>query len=149
MSSRRSLVLVLAHVVWATERRRPFLHLSADAEIRALIENTAQRMGCAALAVGLAMDHVHVLLRLSPNVALVDAVQRLKGVTAQEVLRRDLLDVLRWEPYAWAESVAVTDLELVVRHIRGQREHHDTSMPITERWELDVERDDGGPTVVH
>jgi REP element-mobilizing transposase RayT len=150
MSTRRSLVVVLAHVVWATHGRRRVLPAWFDSRLRAMIEGAAMQMGCAALAVGVAPDHVHVLLRLSANVALADAAQRLKGATAHETNRQRLLEgTLRWEGHTWAESIGLTDLELLADHVRGQRRHHEALRYITERWELEVEREIEGSPLVH
>ena len=136
---RRSPALILVHVVWATARRRPILGASFDATLAAILGRKASNLDSAVLATGCGTEHVHVLLRLAPTMALADVVQRLKGATAYDVNQRHLMaEKLEWQAGYWAESIAHADFEPLARYVRSQREHHDDSHP-AERWQFDTE----------
>jgi len=138
---RRSPALLLVHVVWATSRRRPILPAAFDDTLAALLGNKAHGVACMLLAAGCGFDHVHVVLRLAPTIALADVVQRLKGATAYDVNQRRLLqERLAWQDGYWAESLGPVDLEPLTRYVRQQRLRHDDSHP-AERWQFDVDRE--------
>jgi putative transposase len=127
---------VLVHAVWSTERRSRVLPVGFDARLAALLARKANALGCAPLAIGIASDHVHALLRLASTVALADVVQRLKGASARDVNAEGLLRAtLRWQSGYWAESLAPADTEPLRRYLLAQRAHHDDSHP-AELWQL-------------
>ncbi len=132
---RRCPALLLVHVVWATYRRRPILPVSFDPTLAAIFGRKAKGKRCVVLAVGIAHDHVHVLLRLAPSIALADIVQCLKGASAFDVNQRRLLSGrLSWQDGYWAESLALADVSSLVDYLRHQRLHHDDSHP-AESWQ--------------
>lgn len=97
----------------------------------------AHSVGCALLAAGCAPDHVHVLVRVAPIVALAYLVQRLKGGSAYESNHGALLSPrLAWQAGYWAESVSPGDLEALTRYLRSQRQHHESGKA-PEPWEVD------------
>ena len=141
---RRSPALLLVHVVWATHGRRPLLPPAFDGELASLLGRKAQDSGCVLLDHGFASDHVHMLLRLAPSVALSAAVQRLKGATSFDVNRRRRLPVqLEWQAGYWAESLGPVDRGGLATYLRDQRLHHDDSHP-NEQWLREWESAEGG-----
>jgi len=112
-----------------------------DDLLLAILGRKARDAGCHLLGGGCASDHVHALLRLSPTVALANAVQRLKGATAHDVNQRALLsEHLGWQAGYWAESFGPADAQQLLRYVRVQRFRHDDSHP-AERWQLGVDRE--------
>jgi len=135
--SRRSPVFALIHVVWATARRGPVLPEAFDSSLGALLGAKAKGIGCAVVAVGIASDHVHLVVRQAGSVALGDLVGRMKGGSAYDVNHRNLLPHrIAWQDGYWAESLCPVELPSLVSYLRRQRDHHDDSDP-AERWQLD------------
>ena len=132
---RRSPALIFIHVVWATSRRRPVLPRSLDDQLLNLLAYKAREKRCMLLAGGCAPDHVHAVVRLASSVSLGALVMHLKGSSAYELHRKQLLPrQVFWQDGYWAESLGPHDLEPILRYVRGQRLHHDLSHP-AECWQ--------------
>ena len=97
-----------------------------DDRLHAMIAQAAEDVRCKVLSVGNAADHVHVLVRQSPSVALCTLVQRMKGRTSYELH-------IPWQVGYFAESISFADLERVAQYVRNQRIRHDASHPL-EAW---------------
>jgi len=117
-------------LVWATRERERLLPPSLDEWLeRLLIERCAQ-IGCSALAVGNASDHVHVLLGFRPSMPIATIAQELKGPTSRALSAR--IPRFGWQAGYYAETVG--DADALVDDVRRQREHHEDSAP-PESWE--------------
>jgi putative transposase len=122
----RAKFFVCVHVVWSTRGRVAVMARDVDDLLSASVRSAASDVGCSAIAVGNAADHVHALLRVAPNVALSTLVQRIKGRTSRGL-------GLRWQVGYFAESIGVADLTTVAAYVERQRVHHDGSHPL-ELW---------------
>ena len=121
-----SATTLLVHVVWATHRRAPWLDPSLDRRLADLLEIAARRVECTLLAAGNAADHVHVLVRHPPSVAIATLVQRLKGTSARSLsaaLGHEAGHV--WQVGYWAQTVSPSDFHAVAAYVANQRDHHD------------------------
>jgi REP element-mobilizing transposase RayT len=75
---------------------------------------------------------------LASSVTLSALVQHLKGGSAYELHRKELIHRrMFWQDGYWAESLGPQDLNPILRYVRGQRDHHDPSHP-AERWQARV-----------
>lgn len=126
---------LLVHLVWSTRRRAPWLEPRVDRWLADVLEHKARHIQCAVLAVGNAYDHVHVLVRHPPSVAVSLIAQRLKGASSR-ALHREVSgsDGLVWQVGYWAESVGPRELEPLIQYVRNQRTHHREGSP-REPWE--------------
>ncbi|MFO0607935.1 MAG: transposase [Polyangiales bacterium] len=61
---------LLVHLVWATHLRDPLIDAAIRARLHGYIGARCKEFGCLALAVGGVDDHVHLLVRLHPDVAV-------------------------------------------------------------------------------
>ncbi len=128
-----SRVFLAVHLGWATRSRRRILHAELDAPLATILDLAARRVGCTPLAIGAALDHVHVIVHLAPTTSVVRLAQRLKGVSSFELKKQCIATGLRWQVGYFAESVSPCDLDRVIRYVRNQRLHHDDSHPM-ESW---------------
>jgi REP element-mobilizing transposase RayT len=62
-----SIARLNVHLVWATRDREPWLDASVDYWLSLWLEKLSIPLGCRALAVGNASDHVHVLVAFPPT----------------------------------------------------------------------------------
>jgi putative transposase len=125
---------LFVHLVWSTRRRVPWLDPRLDEWLAGLLERKAKRLECDLLGVGNAADHVHAVVRYPPRVAVAEIAQRLKGASSFELNRELGFEGPVWQIGYWAESVAPTDLEALVRYVRTQRLRHG-ERPTAEPWE--------------
>ena len=120
--------LLLAHVIWATSDRKATLSHEFDGWFAYFAADTCRRIECDLLAVGNASDHVHVVARLSPSVALADMVRRLKGGSSHAWNAHPHARPLRWQTGYWARSIEQEGLSPLTAYVRGQRARHASAM---------------------
>ena len=142
----RSHCEVLVHVVWATNGRRPDRLVKPDAAegLPPTAAAFTPRPKDPPFAVGGTRDHVHLVSRLPPTVALARFVGEIKGASAHHVTH--ILDpgaYFQWQEGYGAFSFAAADLPAVVRYVEDQQRHHATCQTL-DAWEPPLESD-GSP----
>ncbi len=119
------------------------LRVDCDEWLHALLHRKAEDLRAEIVAVGNADDHVHVVARLPPSVAVSALAQRLKGATSHAWnLERGATGSLYWQDTYWVRSCDPELLEPLLQYVRTQRVHH-SAAPEREPWELD----DDGPSL--
>jgi REP-associated tyrosine transposase len=116
------------HLVWITKYRKKVLRGQVAIRLRELIRQT-----CATLEVyidsgHIAVDHVHLLVSVPPQVSVSDLMQRLKGRSSRKMLEEfGELNRQFWGRHLWARgyfaasSGNVTD-EIIKQYIESQGE---------------------------
>jgi putative transposase len=74
------------HLVWVTKYRNPVLRGEIAARLRKLIRQTCATLEVCIVSGHVAVDHVHLLVSVSPNVSASDLMQRLKGRSSRWML---------------------------------------------------------------
>jgi putative transposase len=126
--------LLLAHVIWATSNRRATLVRDFDGWFADFAADACRRIECDLLAIGNSSDHVHVVLRLSPSVALAEAVRRLKGGSSYAWNARERGRPLHWQTGYWARSIEQEGLAPLMAYVRDQRARHAAATTLAA-WE--------------
>ena len=126
--------LLLVHVIWATSNRAATLMPTFDGWFAELAAEACRRIECDLVAVGNGRDHVHVVVRLSPSVALADVVRRLKGGSSHAWNAREQGRALRWQTGYWARSIEQEGLAPLTAYVRDQRGRHATATTLAA-WE--------------
>jgi len=144
-----SATTLVVHIVWATHRRAPWLDRSVDRRLADLLEIAARRVECALLAAGNAQDHVHVLVRHPPSLAVAPLVQRLKGTSSRSLSAALGREAGRmWQVGYWAQTVSPTELRGVAAYVTNQRAHHDDLHASSEPWEQAASPPEGRASTV-
>ena len=116
------------HIVWITKYCKAVLRGEIGLRLRELIRQTCEAQEVYIVKGHVAVDHVHLLLSVPPNIAVSDLVQRLKGRSSRKML--DEFGELRrqfWGQHLWARgyfvasSGNVTD-EIIAQYIEMQTE---------------------------
>jgi len=116
---------VYVHLVWSTYDRLPLISSDVERSLCRWLYRVAQEMGCGAVAVGCAVDHVHVLVRMSPTRTVAEVAKRLKGSSSRLLNERcESVAWFRWQRGYGAFSVSRWDLKRVAAYVRNQKEHH-------------------------
>jgi putative transposase len=131
---RHSVSRLVVHMVWATRDRCPWLEASVDPVLSRLVHDKCVDMGCRAVTVGNAFDHVHALIAYPPTVSVAAIAHRIKGATGRLLALR-LPPGFEWQAGYFAESVS--DLAAVQHYVARQRAHHSFSNE-PEPWEVAV-----------
>src|SRR4051794_16308815 len=89
---------LFVHLVWATAGRKPWIFASVEGALFAAITAKCRALRCPPIAVGGVADHVHLLVALSPAVAVATLMREVKGGTSH-LMTHDLLPgtEFRWQ----------------------------------------------------
>ena len=77
------------HVVWGTKHRRKWLKEYVCKELSKSFADTCKKYPTLELqAMNTDADHVHLQIEIPPNIAIADAVQKLKGASSIAIQKR-------------------------------------------------------------
>jgi len=113
---------ILLHVVFSTKDRGKDLTAEVRSELYAYLTALAADRKSKAYAVGGGLDHVHLLLNVSPSVAPSDLVRHLKANSSRWIRER-FNPHFAWQPGYAVFSVSHSDVPQVHDYIEHQREH--------------------------
>ena len=74
------------HLVWVTKYRKPVLRGEIAPRLRELLRQTCATLEVYIISGPVAVDHVHLLVSVPPNVSVSDLMQRLKGRSSRRML---------------------------------------------------------------
>jgi REP element-mobilizing transposase RayT len=113
------------HVIFSTKNREPWIKQEFEQRIWEYLGGIARNNGMTALCIGGVEDHVHILLRIPPVLAVSKAMQLLKGGSSHWI--HDTFPELSsfgWQDGYGAFTVSQSAMEDTKRYIQRQREHH-------------------------
>jgi putative transposase len=111
------------HLVWATWDRAPLITPAVRDRIYPMMQRKAAELRADVLAIGGIEDHVHVLARFRPTVAIADLVQQMKG--ASSFLASQVMGCpFKWQGAYGAYSVSRSGLRVVRDYVLNQEAHH-------------------------
>lgn len=113
------------HFVWATHDREPLLVPELRPELlRILAEEVAQRGGIL-IRQNCVVDHVHLLVRLTPNVMVSDFIGQVKGASCYRFNREvNSKHRLKWQEGYAVLTLREEEVEKVARYIDKQERLH-------------------------
>jgi putative transposase len=113
------------HLIWSTKDRLPWFSEEIQPRIWEYIAGIALQKRMVPLCVGGYQDHVHVLLRLPPNLDVSKAVQLLKGPSSKWIHATfPKMSTFEWQDGYGAFTVSKSQTSEVFDYIKKQREHH-------------------------
>jgi REP element-mobilizing transposase RayT len=113
------------HVVWATRAREPHLHRSYRTDFLTTLDEEVRKRGGVPIRHNSMPDHVHLLVRLPPTIAVSEFIGKLKGATAYRV--NDEIQPkfkLKWQEGYGVLTLRKDELDRVSRYIDNQESHH-------------------------
>jgi putative transposase len=113
---------LLYHIVYGTKERRPLIDDEFQPRLYEYLGGTIRGLKSTALEIGGVEDHVHILAKVSPTIALSDFLEKLKANSSKwaKSVRRGF----GWQDGYSAFTVSESQVERVRAYIRNQREHH-------------------------
>ncbi len=116
------------HIVFSTKNREPWFTDETERQIWDYIGGIARENAMQSIIVGGYNDHIHVLVAISPAIAVSKAVQMLKGASSRWIHQtfKDMSS-FAWQDGYGAFTVGLSQVSDTVRYIEGQREHHCSS----------------------
>ncbi|MBW3600734.1 MAG: IS200/IS605 family transposase, partial [Planctomycetes bacterium] len=121
----QSLSQLYTHVVFSTKERYPYLHDdTVRSETHAYLVGTCRNLQSPSIIVGGVADHVHLLVRLSKNIAVAEFVRELKRESSKWVKQQaPNLDKFHWQQGYGAFSISPGHVEPLKEYIANQEEH--------------------------
>ena len=121
----QSLVQNYVHIVFSTKYRQPLIQPPYEEELHAYIGGTCKALDCPVLSVGGYTDHIHILCMLSKKLALMTLVQKVKANSSKWIkTKAEYLENFYWQDGYGAFSVSPKQVDVVVKYIQNQHEHH-------------------------
>jgi putative transposase len=115
--------LIVYHLVWTPKRRKAVLVNAVATECRSLIERKCAERHWEILELAIQPDHVHLFVRVQPNVSASEVVQQCKGLSSRE-LRLHHKHLLRlpslWTRSFFASTAGNVSAAAIARYVAAQ-----------------------------
>lgn len=114
------------HIVWVPKYRYRVLNGKIGEEIRKNIIIQSERLNCEIVELSVQNDHVHLLIKVPPKIAISKLMGVLKGKTAIRVFNKfpELKERPYWGNHFWAEGYCVDtvglDSEMIKKYVKYQ-----------------------------
>ena len=123
----QSLSQVYAHLIFSTKAREPWLTVEVQNRLWRYLAGSLNAQECHAIKVGGYLDHVHILYRLSKNVAPSKVIGGIKAESSRWIKSEfPSLRDFAWQGGYGVFSVSASRVEGVSEYIANQVEHHRT-----------------------
>lgn len=116
---------LLFHIVYSTKYRKPWIQPAWQDELYGYIGGILRESNGTLLKIGGIADHVHLLAKLSPTLAISDVLRVVKTNSSKWTNERSDVDFkFQWQPVFAAFSVSESQVPVVEAYIANQAEHH-------------------------
>jgi putative transposase len=118
------------HLVFVTKFRHPVISEEMESGLKEIFDRICQTQGCELLECKADLgkkDHIHLLVKLAPRIALSKLVNLLKTVSSRE-MRKEFAEELKpyyWKPFLWKRgygfvSSGGASLDVLKKYIENQ-----------------------------
>ena len=117
------------HIVWVPKYRYRVLRDRIKEEVRKTLIIQSERLGCQIVELNIQEDHVHLLIKVPPKIAISALMGTLKGKSAMRVFNTfpELKQRPYWGNHFWAEGYCVDtvglDSEMIQKYVKYQDNH--------------------------
>lgn len=114
------------HIVFSTKYREPLITPKLRETLYPYIGGVVRNKGGALLRIGGVADHLHLVVRLRPDIALSDMVRMVNANASKWVNEQGLESGGRfaWQSGYGAFTVSKSQLPTLVEYVEHQEEHH-------------------------
>jgi len=121
----QSLVLNYLHITFSTKGRKNLIDQNISSELFAYLGGICKNLECNPVMIGGHLDHVHILCTLSKKIALVTLIEKVKSNASKWIKTKGKeYKQFYWQNGYAAFSVYPSDIDVVIRYIENQEEHH-------------------------
>jgi len=120
-----SLTNLLYHIVFSTKDRIPLIHEGLEAPLYDYVGGILRGQRSVLLEIGGMPDHVHLLVKLTADLAVAAAVRLIKSNSSGWINENQKIrGRFEWQTGYFAVSVSESPVAEVRRYIQRQKEHH-------------------------
>lgn len=128
-----SYVSSLYHIVFAPYQRMPVINNDNRHHLYRVLASEIQRNKSKALIIDGVQDHIHILLSLSPEIALSSLMRDIKSKSSVWMKSSGLFPLFKgWAKEYGAFSLSHSHKDAVYKYIENQQNHHSTTDLDTE-----------------
>jgi putative transposase len=121
----QSLSKLFIHLIFSTKHREPLLLQPLRDQMHAYLATVLNNDDCPAVKVGGSSDHVHILFRLSKNLALAQVVEEIKTSSSRWIKTQGrALGGFHWQNGYGGFSVSSGQVHGLSGYIEQQEKHH-------------------------
>lgn len=121
----QSLVKNYIHIVFSTKHRKSLILESIEKELYSYLGGICNNLECQVIKIGGYYDHIHVLCLLSKKVTLIKLVEQLKSNSSKWIKSKgNEFKNFYWQDGYGAFSVNPSEVDVVIKYIESQKEHH-------------------------
>ena len=114
---------LLYHIVFGTKGRLPLITKEGKADFYKYLGGTIRGLGGTAFEINGIEDHVHLLVKIPPTIAVSDFLRDLKSNSSKKA--KELINPkFGWQRRFGAFTVSESQFDAVRNYIRIQEEHH-------------------------
>ena len=116
---------LLFHIIYSTKFRKPAIRSDWQDDLYGFIGGIVRDQKGTLLKIGGVEDHVHLLAKLSPTIAISDVLRKIKSNSSKWINERpDLNRKFEWQSGYAAFSVSESQMPSVFEYIANQADHH-------------------------
>ena len=116
---------LLFHIIYSTKYRKPTIRMEWQDDLYGYIGGIVRDQKGTLLRIGGVEDHVHLLVKLSPTIAISDVLRKIKSNSSKWINERpDVTRKFEWQSGYAAFSVSESQMPSVSEYIANQAEHH-------------------------
>ncbi len=116
---------LLFHIVYSTKYRKPTIDRNWQDELYGYVGWIIRDNKATLLCMGGVSDHVHLLAKLSPTIAISDMLRLIKSNSSKMVNETMTPQIpFEWQPGYAAFSVSESQYPRVRDYVRNQEQHH-------------------------
>ena len=116
---------LLYHIVIRTKYSIPAIHEKDEQKLYAYLRNIAKNRKCVVFNINGMPDHVHILISISPTIALSTFMRVLKAESSKWIKESGLFpQFVGWSNGYGAFTRNMCDKESVSQYINNQKNHH-------------------------
>jgi putative transposase len=121
----QTLVSLLAHLVFSTKNREPFITTEIEPELFAYVGGILNNHDSRLLDAGGTADHVHLLVSQSKNISLSALMKDIKKDSSSWIKTKGSeFRNFHWQDGYGAFSVGKSEIPELKKYIASQKEHH-------------------------
>jgi REP element-mobilizing transposase RayT len=120
----QSLAKLYIHLTFSTKHRTPCIPPTISTDLHAYVAGTLKNVDSPALIINSVNNHIHVLFRLSKNIALTRVVEEVKKGSSRWMKQRTGNSLFYWQTGYSAFSVISLKVNTMTRCIARQQAHH-------------------------
>lgn len=115
------------HLIWVVKYRRSVLTHEIGDRVKAIVSQVAVEIGCEIIRIETDVDHVHVIVRITPTHRICDVARRFKGRSARMIfqefpaIKNRLWGGHLWQPSYFSCTVGGAPLEVLKKYVESQR----------------------------